>query len=187
MVGRLSQSTTHLPHILNTPCSRQNRDLKSLPSHPPNFLRLHRRVPKSTPLTLNLKSHATSSRCRNPREKRKSRTHSVTSTASGPPVPTRFLLKLESMPTSAPRNSLRNSSTRSFRSSPNTSGWLKVTSAAKITANLKRLQAINCYRGVRHRRGLPVRGQRTSTNARTRKGPAARWVSPKPKNIYRHG
>ncbi len=40
-----------------------------------------------------------------------------------------------------------------------------------ITANLKRLQAINCYRGIRHRRSLPVRGQRTSTNARTRKGP----------------
>lgn len=40
-----------------------------------------------------------------------------------------------------------------------------------IAANLKRLQAINCYRGVRHRRSLPVRGQRTSTNARTRKGP----------------
>ena len=39
------------------------------------------------------------------------------------------------------------------------------------TGNLKRLQAINCYRGIRHRRGLPVRGQRTSTNARTRKGP----------------
>ena len=37
--------------------------------------------------------------------------------------------------------------------------------------NLKRLQAINCYRGVRHRKSLPVRGQRTSTNARTRKGP----------------
>lgn len=41
----------------------------------------------------------------------------------------------------------------------------------EIQANLKRLQAINCYRGIRHRRGLPVRGQRTSTNARTRKGP----------------
>jgi small subunit ribosomal protein S13 len=41
----------------------------------------------------------------------------------------------------------------------------------EITGNLKRLQAINCYRGIRHRRGLPVRGQRTSTNARTRKGP----------------
>lgn len=38
-------------------------------------------------------------------------------------------------------------------------------------ANLKRLQGINCYRGIRHRRSLPVRGQRTSTNARTRKGP----------------
>jgi small subunit ribosomal protein S13 len=41
----------------------------------------------------------------------------------------------------------------------------------EIAGNLKRLQAINCYRGVRHRKSLPVRGQRTSTNARTRKGP----------------
>jgi small subunit ribosomal protein S13 len=40
----------------------------------------------------------------------------------------------------------------------------------EIVANLKRLQAIKCYRGLRHYRGLPVRGQRTSTNARTRKG-----------------
>tara|TARA_B110000438_G_scaffold239079_1_gene237180 strand:- start:399 stop:770 length:372 start_codon:yes stop_codon:yes gene_type:complete len=42
-----------------------------------------------------------------------------------------------------------------------------------LAANMKRLQAINCYRGLRHRRGLPVRGQRTKTNARTRKGKAA--------------
>ncbi|MBL9126830.1 MAG: 30S ribosomal protein S13 [Verrucomicrobiales bacterium] len=41
----------------------------------------------------------------------------------------------------------------------------------EIGLNLKRLQAIKCYRGVRHLRGLPVRGQRTQTNARTRKGP----------------
>ena len=41
----------------------------------------------------------------------------------------------------------------------------------ELTGNLKRLQAINCYRGIRHRKSLPVRGQRTSTNARTRKGP----------------
>jgi small subunit ribosomal protein S13 len=41
----------------------------------------------------------------------------------------------------------------------------------ELQSNLKRLQAINCYRGLRHRRGLPVRGQRTQTNARTRKGP----------------
>ena len=41
----------------------------------------------------------------------------------------------------------------------------------EITGNLKRLQAIGCYRGLRHRRSLPVRGQRTKTNTRTRKGP----------------
>ena len=41
----------------------------------------------------------------------------------------------------------------------------------ELGLNLKRLQAIKCYRGIRHLRGLPVRGQRTSTNARTRKGP----------------
>ena len=40
----------------------------------------------------------------------------------------------------------------------------------EIIGNIKRLQAIRCYRGLRHMRGLPVRGQRTSTNARTRKG-----------------
>lgn len=40
----------------------------------------------------------------------------------------------------------------------------------EITGNLKRLMAIRCYRGIRHQKGLPVRGQRTNTNARTRKG-----------------
>lgn len=42
----------------------------------------------------------------------------------------------------------------------------------EIALNIKRLMEIGCYRGIRHRRGLPVRGQRTKTNARTRKGPA---------------
>ena len=41
----------------------------------------------------------------------------------------------------------------------------------EIAMNIKRLQAIGCYRGIRHRKGLPVRGQKTKTNARTRKGP----------------
>ena len=41
----------------------------------------------------------------------------------------------------------------------------------QVAMNIKRLMDIGCYRGLRHRRGLPVRGQRTSTNARTRKGP----------------
>ena len=40
-----------------------------------------------------------------------------------------------------------------------------------VSMNVKRLMDLGCYRGMRHRRGLPVRGQRTSTNARTRKGP----------------
>ena len=41
----------------------------------------------------------------------------------------------------------------------------------EIQLNIKRLKEIGCYRGIRHRRGLPVRGQKTKTNARTRKGP----------------
>ena len=41
----------------------------------------------------------------------------------------------------------------------------------EVAMNIKRLQEIGCYRGIRHRKGLPVRGQRTKTNARTRKGP----------------
>lgn len=41
----------------------------------------------------------------------------------------------------------------------------------EISLNIKRLMEIGCFRGIRHRRGLPVRGQRSKTNARTRKGP----------------
>jgi small subunit ribosomal protein S13 len=42
----------------------------------------------------------------------------------------------------------------------------------EVSMNIKRLMDLGCYRGLRHRKGLPVRGQRTHTNARTRKGPA---------------
>ena len=48
-----------------------------------------------------------------------------------------------------------------------------------IGLDIKRLMEINCYRGMRHRRGLPVRGQRTHTNARTRKGPRRATVAKK--------
>ena len=51
-----------------------------------------------------------------------------------------------------------------------------------IASNIKRLTDIGCYRGLRHRRGLPVRGQRTKTNARTRKGPK-RTVAGKKKAV----
>ncbi|MCL4127472.1 UNVERIFIED_CONTAM: hypothetical protein GTU68_016362 [Idotea baltica] len=50
-----------------------------------------------------------------------------------------------------------------------------------VTANIKRLMDLGTYRGLRHRRGLPCRGQRTSTNARTRKGPKGRQVTGKKK------
>ena len=49
----------------------------------------------------------------------------------------------------------------------------------RIQLDIKRLMDIGCYRGLRHRRGLPVRGQRTSTNARTRKGPRRATVAKK--------
>jgi small subunit ribosomal protein S13 len=51
----------------------------------------------------------------------------------------------------------------------------------ETSQDIKRLQEIGCYRGVRHRRGLPVRGQKTKTNARTRKGPKRMQVAGKKK------
>jgi len=50
----------------------------------------------------------------------------------------------------------------------------------EVSMNIKRLMDLGCYRGLRHRRGLPVRGQRTHTNARTRKGPKRGIVRAKP-------
>jgi len=51
----------------------------------------------------------------------------------------------------------------------------------EISGDIKRLQEIGCYRGLRHRKGLPVRGQKTKTNARTRKGPKRMQVAGKKK------
>ena len=51
----------------------------------------------------------------------------------------------------------------------------------EVALNIKRLTEIGCYRGLRHRRGLPVRGQRTKTNARTRKGPKKAVIKSKTK------
>jgi len=49
----------------------------------------------------------------------------------------------------------------------------------EVLSNIKRLMDINCYRGIRHKRGLPVRGQRTHTNGRTRKGPRGATIKKK--------
>lgn len=51
----------------------------------------------------------------------------------------------------------------------------------EVALNIRRLMEIGCYRGLRHRRGLPVRGQRTNTNARTRKGPKRGTIANKKK------
>ena len=51
----------------------------------------------------------------------------------------------------------------------------------EVALNIKRLMDIGCYRGIRHRRGMPVRGQRTHTNARTRRGPRRKTVGGKRK------
>lgn len=51
----------------------------------------------------------------------------------------------------------------------------------EVLSNIKRLTSIGCYRGVRHRKGLPVRGQRTHTNSRTRKGPKKQAIANKKK------
>ena len=50
----------------------------------------------------------------------------------------------------------------------------------EVSMNIKRLMDLGCYRGIRHRKGLPVRGQRTRTNARTRKGPRKQAIAAKP-------
>jgi small subunit ribosomal protein S13 len=50
----------------------------------------------------------------------------------------------------------------------------------EVSMSIKRLMDLGCYRGVRHRKGLPVRGQRTRTNARTRKGPRKQAIAAKP-------
>ncbi len=53
----------------------------------------------------------------------------------------------------------------------------------EVSQNIKRLMEIGCYRGLRHRRGLPVRGQRTHTNARTRKGPSVKSVARRSRGV----
>ena len=61
-----------------------------------------------------------------------------------------------------------------------TEGGVEGDLRKEVAMNIKRLMEIGSYRGMRHRRNLPVRGQRTHTNARTRKGPRRAMIRPKP-------
>ncbi len=76
------------------------------------------------------------------------------------------------------RDSTRRSSAGSARPS-RAQGEIEGDLRKRVQMDIKRLMDIGCYRGLRHRRGLPVRGQRTHTNARTRKGPRRATIAKK--------
>lgn len=80
-----------------------------------------------------------------------------------------ILTKLEIDPNERPEN-WTDDQTRSIRKLIEDEYQVEGQLRTEVQLNIKRLMDIGCYRGLRHRRGLPVRGQRTQTNARTRKG-----------------
>ena len=82
-----------------------------------------------------------------------------------------ILTRLEFDPNERPEN-WTDDQTRSIRKLIEDEYQVEGQLRTEVQLNIKRLMDIGCYRGLRHRRGLPVRGQRTHTNARTRKGPA---------------
>lgn len=85
------------------------------------------------------------------------------------------------VPTSTKVRDLTEDEARRIRQVIQEDGRVEGDLRKEISQNIKRLMEIGSYRGVRHRRGLPVRGQRTNTNARTRKGPRRASVAGKKK------
>ena len=81
-----------------------------------------------------------------------------------------ILVKAE-VPTTTRVKELTEDEARRIRKVITDEGRVEGDLRKEVSQNIKRLMEIGCYRGVRHRKGLPVRGQRTQTNARTRKGP----------------
>src|SRR6187455_2463379 len=81
------------------------------------------------------------------------------------------VLSKADVPTSTKVKDLTEEEARRIRKILQDEGRVEGDLRKEIAQDIKRLMEIGCYRGVRHRRGLPVRGQRTRTNARTRKGP----------------
>ncbi|GJM44264.1 MAG: 30S ribosomal protein S13 [Gemmatimonadota bacterium] len=88
----------------------------------------------------------------------------------GPTVAKRILARTGVDP-SLPSKDLPESDTAKIRTEIETNHKVEGALRSEVSMNIKRLMDIGCYRGLRHRRSLPARGQRTSTNARTRKGP----------------
>ena len=91
------------------------------------------------------------------------------------------VLKKAEVPTSTKVKDLTEEEARRIRKVIQDEGRVEGDLRKEIGQDIKRLMEIGCYRGVRHRRGLPVRGQRTHTNARTRKGPRRQSIAGKKK------
>jgi len=91
------------------------------------------------------------------------------------------VLKKAEVPTSTKVKDLTEEEARRIRKVIQDEGRVEGDLRKEVTQDIKRLMEIGCYRGVRHRRGLPVRGQRTHTNARTRKGPRRQSIAGKKK------
>lgn len=88
----------------------------------------------------------------------------------GPTAAKRILAKTGVEPSTLSKD-LPESDTAKIRAEIENNHKVEGSLRSEVSMNIKRLMDIGCYRGLRHRRSLPVRGQRTSTNARTRKGP----------------
>jgi small subunit ribosomal protein S13 len=91
------------------------------------------------------------------------------------------VLSKAEVPTSTKVKDLTEEEARRIRKILQDEGRVEGDLRKEIAQDIKRLMEIGCYRGVRHRRGLPVRGQRTHTNARTRKGPRRQSIAGKKK------
>ena len=93
----------------------------------------------------------------------------------------RKILETANVPDTTKVKDLTEEEAQRIRQVITTEGGVEGDLRKDVTNNIKRLMEIGCYRGVRHRKGLPVRGQRTSTNARTRKGPRRVTIAGKKK------
>lgn len=93
----------------------------------------------------------------------------------------RKILEQAQVPQTTKVKELTEDETRRIRAVIQEEGRVEGDLRKEVSQNIKRLMEIGSYRGVRHRKGLPVRGQRTSTNARTRKGPRKGAVAGKKK------
>ena len=88
------------------------------------------------------------------------------------PVNAKIICNEVKIPTSKRVNELSDAEVLAIREIIDRDYMVEGDLRREVSINIKRLQDLGCYRGMRHRKGLPVRGQRTHTNARTRKGPA---------------